>query len=290
MKKKSVKNSISKKTAWSLILAVKEAYHQISNNQNKVSFAIQIRGTKYSFTYDILNRQVLRKNFELNKCCSDYLDLYLPIILNDSESPYIIAHLAQTLDGFIATNSGESKYISSEDNLEHIHMLRGISDIILVGSHTVSLDNPRLTTRLVKGPSPMRIILDKSNSLNKKFHVFKNKDNNGYKIISDNIKCNADNIFQLPLVKDYFDLRDVTNLLTKLNKKIVFIEGGGKTVSSFLNNNLLNKLHLCVSPIIIGKGRSSFISEKKIRMNDINDYKINHYKMGNDILLDLDLS
>ena len=95
----------------------------------------------------------------------------------------MIGHLAQTLDGFIATKSNESKYISSKENLIHIHMLRAISDIILVGFNTVKSDNPMLTTRLVKGENPMRIILDKNNKLSKKYHVFNNKDDNGYKII-----------------------------------------------------------------------------------------------------------
>ena len=67
--------------------------------------------------------------------------------------------MAQTLDGYIATESGESRYISSIDNLEHLHMLRAISDVVLVGSNTVKFDNPKLTTRLVKGPNPMRVVI-----------------------------------------------------------------------------------------------------------------------------------
>ena len=78
------------------------------------------------------------------------MESYLQIIFNKSKYPYIFGHLAQTLDGYIATESGESRYISSIDNLEHLHMLRAISDVVLVGSNTVKFDNPKLTTRLVK--------------------------------------------------------------------------------------------------------------------------------------------
>ena len=58
------------------------------------------------------------------------------------------------MDGFIATNSGESKYISSKENLDHIHRLRAISDIIIVGANTFREDKPKLTTRLVEGDNP----------------------------------------------------------------------------------------------------------------------------------------
>ena len=78
-----------------------------------------------------------------------YLRFFFPIVCSLSKFQYI-AHIAQSLDGFIATKSGESKYISGKDNLEHIHRLRAVSDIIIVGAKTYLEDNPRLTTRLVK--------------------------------------------------------------------------------------------------------------------------------------------
>ena len=62
-----------------------------------------------------------------------------------------IGHIAQSLDGYIATIAGESKYISSKDNLEHIHRLRALADIIIVGANTYTEDRPQLTTRLVEG-------------------------------------------------------------------------------------------------------------------------------------------
>ena len=216
--------------------------------------------------------------------------LFLPIIFNSKESPYLIAHLAQTLDGFIATNSGESKYISSNDNLTHIHMIRAISDIIIVGYKTVELDNPMLTTRLVTGKSPMRIIIDKNNKLSNKYNVFRNPDNNGYKIINDKTYTKKENVFQLPLDKNKFNLNDIYDLIKKLRKKIVFIEGGGATVSEFYNNNKLDRLHICISPSILGKGRSSLMIEKKMSLNEILEHEVRYFQMGTDILCDIELS
>ena len=78
-------------------------------------------------------------------------------------------------------------------------------------------------------------------------------------------------------------------MLTKLNKRIVFIEGGGKTISNFYGKNLLDRLHLCISPIILGEGISSFIIPKQKSLKEVGEHKISYIKMGSDILCDIDL-
>ena len=103
------------------------------------------------------------------------------------------------MDGFIATNSGESKYISSKENLDHIHRLRAISDIIIVGANTFREDKPKLTTRLVEGDNPKIYVFDP------KKIIKSSQTSNNIKIISD---------------------KDV--MRSKFNKyKTVYIEGSG---------------------------------------------------------------
>jgi riboflavin-specific deaminase-like protein len=283
------KHSITKKCAWSLILEAKKAISTTNILTQSISISKLIKNNIYKYSYNIEKKKITRKNFNLDSELQNIFDLYMPIIFNRGNAPYLIAHIAQTLDGYIATKSGESKYISSPQNLEHIHMLRAISDIIIVGTNTVKLDNPMLTTRLVKGLSPMRLILDKKNTLKNNYNVFSNKDGNGYKVISDKIKNSNNNVFALPLYKNKFNLNDIISLLKKLNKRIIYIEGGGSTVSNFYNNKLLNKIHLCISPIIIGQGRNSFILPKIKSLKNIKDNKIKYFKMGEDILCDIDL-
>tara|TARA_B100000959_G_scaffold137155_1_gene144222 strand:- start:4519 stop:5409 length:891 start_codon:yes stop_codon:yes gene_type:complete len=283
------KHSITKKCAWSLILEAKKVIGNTNILTKSISISKLINNNFYKYSYNIEKKKIIRKNFNLDSELQNMFDLYMPIIFNGVNNTYLIAHIAQTLDGYIATKSGESKYISSPQNLEHIHMLRAISDIIIVGTNTVRLDNPMLTTRLVKGSSPMRLILDKKNTLKNNYNVFSNKDGNGYKIISEKIKNYNNNVFTLPLYKNKFDLNDIISLLKKLNKRIVYIEGGGSTVSNFYNNKLLNKIHLCISPIIIGQGRNSFILPKIKSLKNIKDNKIKYFKMGEDILCDIDL-
>ena len=284
------KDSITKKCAWSLILEAKKAMKDKDVLVKSISVSKSIRNILYKYSYNIEKKKITSKNFNLDSELQNLFDLYMPIIFNGGNNPYLIAHIAQTLDGYIATKSGESKYISSPQNLEHIHMLRAISDVIIVGTHTVKLDNPMLTTRLVKGLSPMRLIFDKKNMLNNNYNVFSNSDDNGYKIISDKIKNYNNNIFTLPLHRNKFNLNDIIYLLKKLNKKIVYIEGGGSTMSDFYNNKLLHKIHLCISPIIIGQGRSSFVLPKIKSLKNIKDNKIKYFKMGKDILCDISLS
>ena len=109
------------------------------------------------------------------------------------------------------------------------------------------------------------------------------------KLFNDKLKQKDPNIFQLPLVNNQFDEKDIISLLTKLNKRIVFIEGGGKTISKFYEKNLLDKLHLCISPIILGEGISSFIIPKQKSLKEVYEHKISYMKMGSDILCDIDL-
>ena len=104
----------------------------------------------------------------------------------------------------------------------------------------------------------MRLILDPNNKLKGVEKVFKHHDKNGFRIIGSNELSKEENIFKLPIVKNTFKLNHLIDLFKKLNKKIIFIEGGGYTISEFYKNNCLDRLHLCLSPTIIGKGKSSF--------------------------------
>ena len=290
MKKKSNKSSITKKIAWSLVLAAKKVKN--SQNDDSTIFLISknINNIIYKFEYNQEKKKVLKNNFILDSYTSQLFNIFLPIIFNTKHNPYLIGHLAQTLDGYIATESGESKYISSQDNIKHIHMLRAISDIIIVGANTVRLDNPKLTTRLIEGKNPMRIILDKKNSLKSNYNVFQNRDNNAFKIIDEKIKSKNSNIFQLPVTDNAFQEEDVITLMNKLNKRIIFIEGGGATISRFYESGKLDRLHLCICPIILGKGRSSFLTKKESKLENIFEHSVMHYKMGEDVLCDIDLT
>ena len=105
------KISISKKTAWSLILKINS---KISNKSNLVNINEDIRGHKINIIYNKSNNHIENSNLSDDHEINDLLKIFLPIVCSSKKTQFI-AHIAQSLDGFIATNSGESKYISSKE-------------------------------------------------------------------------------------------------------------------------------------------------------------------------------
>src|SRR5580704_11250626 len=98
-----------------------------------------------------------------------FAPLYAPVPAGCS---FVLGRVAQSLDGYIATRDGESVWISGPDDLRHTHRLRALCDAVVVGAKTIRADNPRLTTRLVDGPSPVRVVLDPECRLDETYRVF----------------------------------------------------------------------------------------------------------------------
>jgi diaminohydroxyphosphoribosylaminopyrimidine deaminase / 5-amino-6-(5-phosphoribosylamino)uracil reductase len=88
------------------------------------------------------------------------LSLYRPLFDAPPGEVRIVGHLGQSLDGFIATASGDSRFVTGPDNIVHLHRLRALCDAVIVGAGTVAADDPQLTTREVRGPNPLRVVLD----------------------------------------------------------------------------------------------------------------------------------
>src|ERR1044071_4782095 len=86
--------------------------------------------------------------------------LFAPFEAGTTDRPFVIAQLGQSLDGRIATLSGDSKYINSASALDHLHRLRAQVDAVVVGVGTVVADDPQLTVRRVAGRSPARVVID----------------------------------------------------------------------------------------------------------------------------------
>src|SRR5271156_3754770 len=88
-------------------------------------------------------------------------------------SSFVLGRVAQSLDGYIATRDGESVWISGPNDLRHTHQLRALCDAVVVGARTIRADNPLLTTRLVDGPSPVRVVLDPDCRLDETYRGFR---------------------------------------------------------------------------------------------------------------------
>jgi riboflavin-specific deaminase-like protein len=228
---------------------------------------------------------------------SGLLGLYLPICSATISRPITVGHLGQSLDGFIATHSGDSQFVTGEDNLVHMHRLRALCDAIVVGAGTVAADDPQLTTRRVTGSSPVRAIVDPQRRLTLSARVFVDEAAPTlYFCGRSRIAAGETHVGAATLVGvDETDngganMAQVLAYLRKRGCARVFVEGGGVTVSAFLEANLLDRLQITVAPVFIGDGRPAIRLSPPNRLRDCLRPPCRVFRMGDDVLFDCDLS
>jgi diaminohydroxyphosphoribosylaminopyrimidine deaminase/5-amino-6-(5-phosphoribosylamino)uracil reductase len=175
------------------------------------------------------------------------------------DRPVVLAHLGVSLDGRIATDAGHSRWVTGQADLVHMHRLRALADAVLVGAGTVAHDNPRLTVRLVDGLSPERWVLDPRGTLSSAARIFRETPPptlwlRGAGCVPPGHGVGVE-VEELPAGDARFSAHDVVALARKRGLRRLFIEGGGQTVSAFLAAGLVDLLHFCVAPVLIGSGR-----------------------------------
>jgi diaminohydroxyphosphoribosylaminopyrimidine deaminase/5-amino-6-(5-phosphoribosylamino)uracil reductase len=171
--------------------------------------------------------------------------------------PFVTLKFAQSLDGRIATRTGHSQWISSQQSLIYSHRLRAQSDAVLVGSGTLRHDNPKLTTRLVRGRNPIRIVLSESGDFPRDRELLIDHQAPTLVAVPDGVIQTSGDGFQLLLVSRGEAGLDLFDLLKKLGRMSVMnllVEGGSGVLTSFLRAQLADRIIACVAPIVIGKG------------------------------------
>jgi diaminohydroxyphosphoribosylaminopyrimidine deaminase/5-amino-6-(5-phosphoribosylamino)uracil reductase len=211
--------------------------------------------------------------------------------------PFITIKYAQTLDGRIATATGDSQWISSEASLKFTHKLRAAHDAILVGAGTVIKDNPELTVRFARGRNPLRVIVDSELKIPRQTKIFENISLAPTLIAT--IKTAADPQFQniaglgVELVtldadeKGNVDLKKLFKILAARKISSILIEGGAQIITSVLKNNLANRMVTIIAPKIIGSGIEA-VGDLNIRnlslAKILSIQKVS--RCGNDIIID----
>lgn len=175
--------------------------------------------------------------------------------------PFVVSKFAMTLDGKIATATGHSKWVTSEEARADVHNLRDKMDGILVGVGTVLADNPSLTTRLEnrQGKNPTRIVLDRQLRTPLTTHVANTE--LAPTILVTEVTDEAQIVpYTAQGVKvlqaDLSDLQGVLSLLYEEGITDILVEGGGEVNAAFLRANLINKFFVYVAPKVLG-GRGS---------------------------------
>ena len=176
--------------------------------------------------------------------------------------PYVILSAAISIDGKIATKSGDSR-LSSDKDLLRLHKLRSNVDAILVGKKTISRDDPLLTVRHTTGKNPVRIILDSRGAISKNSKMIQTSDVVPTIIaVSKNItKSNLQRLEKLPVEiviagNEYVNLKLLLKKLYAKKIKKILVEGGGTVHWEFVKNNLFDELILTLSPFLIGGDKS----------------------------------
>ena len=216
--------------------------------------------------------------------------LYGPIA--GASEQFVLAQVGQSLDGRVATPSGDARDISGPEGLAHLHRCRALVDAVIVGENTVSCDDPRLSVRLVDGPDPVRVVIDCHARLTGREGLFHD---GGARVIvfqsdeaSRNDLPNAEIIGLRPHDKGLAP-QEMLAALSGLGLRRVLVEGGARTIARFIEAGLVDRLHVAVSPLIIGSGPSGFALSPIERLSSALRPEAQVYSLGSDILFDCPL-
>ena len=179
----------------------------------------------------------------------------------EHKKPFVVLKAAMTLDGKIATATGQSKWITNKTSRAYGYKLRDIYDGIMVGINTVIEDNPMLTARVDGGKNPIRIVVDSSLKIDINANVVQDKSTKT--IIATTDKADKDKILKLQaqdvdvivVDKDKNDKEDIEKLLDILGQQnicSILVEGGATLSGSFVAKKLVDNVYFFIDPKFIG--------------------------------------
>ncbi|HMB17975.1 MAG TPA: GTP cyclohydrolase II [Gaiellaceae bacterium] len=175
--------------------------------------------------------------------------------------PYVVLKYAQTIDGRIATRRGDAKWISGEAERRISHGLRAACDAVLVGVGTAIVDDPLLTVRMVPGSSPLRVVLDSTLRLPPTARVL---DNGAATVVITTapsseerraaLRARAVGVHVVDAGPQGVDLPSALRTLRALGVASLLVEGGGRVITSFFSEKLVDRLVIGIAPTIMGAG------------------------------------
>jgi len=229
----------------------------------------------------------------LDEAAAAFCALYLPLCTAPRAQPYVVGHLGQSIDGFIATRGGDSNFVTGPENIRHLHRMRALADAVIVGAGTVASDDPALTTREVAGPHPLRVVLDPRRRLAATHRVFADRAAPTWLVCSERYASAAPHghaeVVGVPTdAQGALVLDRVVALLRARGYATAFVEGGGVTVSRFLMAGLLQRLHVAIAPLVIGSGRPGLSLPARASLAESLRPGCRVYRMGADILFDFE--
>ena len=187
-------------------------------------------------------------------------DPYVPVRTAPADRPFVVAQLGQSLDGRIATPTGESRWINQQSALTHVHQLRATVDAVVVGVGTAVADDPLLNVRHVVGRNPVRVVIDPSGRCPREARCFDSSDGVRRIVIRSAgtiapVAAGVE-VIELPLRGRTLIPGDIVAALFERGIRTMLIEGGAWTVSQFIDAGAVDRLHVMVAPMILGSGKT----------------------------------
>ncbi|HBV04076.1 MULTISPECIES: bifunctional diaminohydroxyphosphoribosylaminopyrimidine deaminase/5-amino-6-(5-phosphoribosylamino)uracil reductase RibD [Mammaliicoccus] len=207
-------------------------------------------------------------------------------IQQKKKTPFVTLKISTSLDGKVATDFKESKWITCKAVKEDVLHLRSENDAIITGGGTVREDNPLLTSRKPNFKEPKRIVLSQQSSFDEDLQIFKDRDNPAI-VVTNHPNFEIKDTQNIELYKsDLSNLENMLQLLYKLGYASVLVEAGPTLVSQFIEQDLADQLIIYQAPKVIGgQGKYQFY-----QTNDVYPLsKIKQFKFISTEIIDEDL-
>lgn len=225
-------------------------------------------------------------------CCGEWtegereaLNLY-GALAAPTEEPQFFAQIGQSLDGRVATQSGDAQDISGADGLAHLHRLRALADAVVIGVKTALHDSPRLTVRLATGENPARVVIDPDGRLPNDARLL--QCDSARRIVIQ--ACDTPRPAGVEVIRlnrdSWIAARNIAGALRGLGFRKILIEGGAITIAQFLEAGLLNRLHVAVAPLLIGSGPQGLTTSPIGSLAEAIRPETHAYNLGSDVLFD----
>jgi diaminohydroxyphosphoribosylaminopyrimidine deaminase/5-amino-6-(5-phosphoribosylamino)uracil reductase len=197
-----------------------------------------------------------KEAYEINEAYIKYITIGLP---------FVMAKFAMSLDGKIATRTGDSKWITNDEARKYVHTLRHTVDALMVGVNTVVADDPRLTARGCNGKGgtrrmqPLRVVIDSKGRVPLDAHIFEQPGEVLLAVVEpldpekkETFTEAGAEVLELPSKEGLVDVGELLKVLGKREVVSILVEGGGKLLGSLFDHHLVDKVLAFIAPIIIG--------------------------------------
>ncbi|WP_026552346.1 GTP cyclohydrolase II [Arthrobacter sp. H20] len=230
----------------------------------------------------------------LHGLAADLLTRYGPLVQAiRPDGRLVIGQLGQSLDGFIASRTGDARFVTGSEDREHLHRLRALVDAVVIGASTVTADDCLLTVRAVEGTNPVRVVLDPQGRIPHASAVLTDGAAPTLWLVGSEAVVPVDlagHVGVKRLAREDFEPHRLLELLADLGHPRVLVEGGGHTVSRFLEAGALDRLYLTSAPILVGDGVPGIRFTGSDALSDALSAPVRRFEFGRDVCTEFDFS